>query len=83
MRPIFPVRPGPSRRLEKQLDVAPQVIEAFGRGGRASFRLRQDKAALDHRLDVQGEALRRPVLRSAVLAHRRADIGLERPGVAA
>ena len=49
---------------------------------RASLRLRQDEAALNHRLGVQGEALRRPIVRSAVLAHRGANVDLERPRVA-
>src|ERR1700677_3010082 len=78
MRPI-----SPASCLEEQLYVAPQVIETFGRGGRASLRLRQDEAALDQRLGVQGEALRRPILRAPMFAHRRANVGLERPRVAA
>src|ERR1700678_3820464 len=73
MLPISPARWGLGRRLEKQLNVATQVIETFGRGRRASFSFRQDEAALDHRLGVQGEALRRPILRAPMFAHRRAN----------
>jgi hypothetical protein len=40
MQPIFPVRPGLARRLEKQLNVASQMIDTFGRGRSASLRLR-------------------------------------------
>src|SRR4029077_7218734 len=82
LQSIFPARCCLGRRLEKQLDVAPQEIETFGRVRSASLRLRQDKAPLDHRLEMQSKALRRPAARDTVLTDRCADVGLECFGVA-
>src|SRR5271169_6724948 len=83
MRPVFSAKSGLAQRLEEQLPIPPQVVEAFGCDRRASFRFGQDKAALDHRLDVQGEAFRGPWTTNAVFAHRSADIAFQCFGMAA
>src|SRR5271155_5435709 len=48
------------------------------RSGRASGRLRQDEAALDHSLDMQCETFRRPVAAYPILAHGGVNIGFQR-----
>src|SRR5215831_16220207 len=69
--------------VEQQLHIPPQMIETFGCDCGASLRFRQNEAALDHRLDVKRETFWRPGSTNATVAHRRADVGFKRLGVAA
>ena len=59
------------------------MIDARDRDVGAAFGLGENERALQHRLCVQREALRRPVASDAALLHRLGDIGFDLFGMAA
>src|SRR6266481_3693455 len=66
------------RLCKQQLEIAAQMVEAFGRRRGALLRLGEDEGALDDGLGVEREAFGGPIAAHIVFPHRLADIGLER-----
>lgn len=79
--PVFHAQSILVGRPEEELDTAPRTIETFGRGA-AALPFAFARMTLPWITALRCKALRRPILRRPMRAHRRADIGLERPGTA-
>src|SRR5271155_1880335 len=59
-----------------------QMFKGPRRGRRASGRLRQNEATMDHSQDMQREAFRRPLAADRILTHGGINIGFQRLCVA-
>lgn len=79
--PVFHAQSILVGRPEEELDIAPRTIETFGRGA-AALPFAFARMTLPWITALRCKALRRPILRRPMRAHRPADIGLERPGTA-
>src|SRR5262249_15864806 len=72
--------PSRSARARKGLlEVASQMVEAFGRDGGASLRLGENETTLDDSLDVQREGLGRPIAPQLIFPPRLPNSRLQRP----